>query len=189
MSVDHVVAFRQCRTGVLMSIIHYLAYGSNLHPLRLTARVPAARALGMAEIRGYRLAFDKRGQDGSGKCLLYTSSSEHDTIYAALYAMPVQAKSMLDAHEGTGYRTQLIRCVLDGASYSAYWYAAEPAYVQAGLPPFYWYKELVLAGARYHHFPDDYIARIESVPAQPDIDSERTQKNIKLLKQLGADFE
>ena len=37
----------------------YFAYGSNLHPPRLRARTPSARALGRADLEGYRLLFHK----------------------------------------------------------------------------------------------------------------------------------
>ena len=60
-----------------LSIIHYLAYGSNLHPLRLTLRVPSARVIGVVEMPGYMLEFHKRSIDGSGKCLIYTEQGEH----------------------------------------------------------------------------------------------------------------
>ncbi len=45
----------------------YFACGSNLHPLRLSLRVPAARFQGALALTGYQLRFNKRGRDGSGK--------------------------------------------------------------------------------------------------------------------------
>ena len=40
----------------------YAAYGSNLHPVRLSARVRAARLLGAGSVTGWELRFNKRGQ-------------------------------------------------------------------------------------------------------------------------------
>lgn len=56
-----------------MTTVHYLAYGSNLHPLRLTARVSSARPLGTVPMPGYKIAFHKRSIDHSGKCLFYVT--------------------------------------------------------------------------------------------------------------------
>lgn len=39
------------------------------------------------------------------------------------------------------------------------------------------YKNLVLAGARYHKFPNEYVAAIEATPSKPDPDAKRTQEN------------
>lgn len=52
-----------------MQIHHCLAYGSNLHPLRLRKRVSTANLIGIVEMQGYQLAFHKRSTDESGKCL------------------------------------------------------------------------------------------------------------------------
>ena len=55
-----------------MTLLYYLAYGSNLHPVRLTERVPSARFLGLTSLFGYQLRFHKRHEpDGSGKCNMY----------------------------------------------------------------------------------------------------------------------
>lgn len=59
-----------------MPTIHYLAYGSNLHPIRMTERVPSARVLGAIELPDHLLAFNKRSTDGSSKCLLYSQLRE-----------------------------------------------------------------------------------------------------------------
>jgi hypothetical protein len=50
--------------------LHYLAYGSNLHPIRLRQRVNSARLIATLSLPGYRVLFNKRGQDLSAKCNL-----------------------------------------------------------------------------------------------------------------------
>ena len=57
-----------------------LAYGSNLHPFRLTHRVPSAKLLGVVSVPGKRLAFHKRSDDGSGKCLFYAPGGAEDMM-------------------------------------------------------------------------------------------------------------
>ena len=53
-----------------MDKILYFAYGSNMFSRRLkhSTRVPSAEVVGVGSIKGYRLTFDKRSNDGSGKC-------------------------------------------------------------------------------------------------------------------------
>ena len=43
----------------------YAAYGSNLHPARLSRRAPSAEFVGTALLPGWELRLHKRGQDGS----------------------------------------------------------------------------------------------------------------------------
>lgn len=83
-----------------MPTVHYLAYGCNLHPLRLAARVPSARALDVIEMPGALLAFHKRSSDGSGKCLLYTEQGERHKTYGVLYEFDARDKGSLDLLEG-----------------------------------------------------------------------------------------
>ncbi|TNF88372.1 MAG: gamma-glutamylcyclotransferase, partial [Gammaproteobacteria bacterium] len=44
-----------------MDSLYYFAYGSNMSPARLQARVPSARPLGVYRLKGHRLSFHKRG--------------------------------------------------------------------------------------------------------------------------------
>lgn len=171
-----------------MTIVHYLAYGSNLHPSRLAARVPSARVIGVVEMPGYMLAFHKRSVDGSGKCLLYTEQGTSHKTFGVLYAFDAREKANLDSAEGKGkgYIEQLVQFPLNGQTYTPYIYCAQSTHVDANLVPYHWYKSLVLAGARYHGLPPDYMTAIEATPSKPDPDAKRTQENEKLLRQMGV---
>jgi hypothetical protein len=57
-----------------------------------------------------------------------------------------------------------------------------PAWVLPGLVPFSWYRELVVAGARYHDLPDRYVRRIRSTPCEPDPDPVRAAAHLELLR-------
>ena len=86
-----------------MSKLYYLAYGSNLHPVRLQNRVPSANFMGLVAMPGYRLCFHKRHHDdNSGKCNMYWTSEDNDVVYGAIYEMHSSEKSLLDQCEGTG---------------------------------------------------------------------------------------
>lgn len=170
-----------------MPTVHYLAYGSNLHPLRLTARVPSARVIGVIEMPSYLLAFHKRSVDGSGKCLIYTEQGEHQKMYGVLYEFDSRDKANLDVLEGNGkgYTEKLVQFSLNGETYTPYIYVAQSTHIDATLVPYHWYKSLVLAGARYHNFPPEYVAAIEATPSKADPDAKRTQDNEDLLRQMG----
>ena len=169
-----------------MPNVFYLAYGSNLHPLRLAARVSSARAVGVVEMPGYRLAFHKRSIDGSGKCLIYTEQSQSHKMYGVLYKFEASEKASLDKVEGkgNGYCEQLAQFWLNRETYTPYVYVAQSTHIDPSLVPFHWYKGLVLAGARYHRFPAEYIASIEAIPSKADPDIKRTQENENLLRQM-----
>lgn len=83
-----------------MKSLHYLAYGSNLHPLRLMERVPSARLIGVTEITGYQLRFHKRGKDGSAKCDLCWSDDRKSSVFGAIYRIASNEKPILDRAEG-----------------------------------------------------------------------------------------
>ena len=79
----------------------YLAYGSNLTPARLSARVGNLDVLGTVPLPGYRLEFSKRGADGSGKCTLIAAPGSH--AWGAIYRIADGAKATLDKIEGLGH--------------------------------------------------------------------------------------
>ena len=171
-----------------MQTVHYLAYGSNLHPRRLATRVPSARAIGVVEMPGYLLAFHKRSIDGSGKCLIYTEPGQRHKIYGVLYEFDAREKEALDKAEGkgSGYCEQLIQLPLNGETYTPYVYVAQSTHIDPSLVPYHWYKSLVLVGARYHGLPADYITAIEAALSKPDPDAKRKQKNENILKLCSA---
>ena len=148
----------------------YAAYGSNLHPARLAERIPSARLVGTAWLPDWSLRFHKRSRDRSAKCSILTGG---EGVHLAIFDITAEDKLVLDGIEGlgngyAGIALNLPRC---GACVS---YVAEASHIDDTLRPYDWYRELVLAGARFHGFPDDYVRRIERVQAIPDPDSARS---------------
>jgi hypothetical protein len=158
-----------------MGRLQYLAYGSNLHPRRLRARVPSAVSLGVIKIDGWQLAFEKRGLDGSAKCTLrpYTGtdplSCGRGVAYGVVYRIHAEQRSLLDSAEDLG-RSYLEHRLQTNDFGEVFFYRAAEGFVDPHLKPFDWYHALVLAGAQHHHLPRDYIDRIAriSVVADPD---------------------
>lgn len=156
----------------------YAAYGSNLHPVRLQDRLPTAELVGVAELAGFELCFNKRSNvDGSGKCNIQPAES---ATHVAVYELEAGDQRRLDAIEGVGngYRVELVR--LDGFG-DCFVYVAESAHVDDDLMPFSWYKKLVLAGCRYHAFPAGYHERIARWRCRPDPDRRRHSAGMALV--------
>lgn len=169
-----------------MAAINYFAYGSNLHPLRLAARVPSAKLIGNVELSGYRLTFHKRSLDGSGKCLIFPDQDARSPVFGALYEFKREEKQLLDLVEGlgSGYDESLLELICGKTRYTAYTYIAQPAYIDTALAPYHWYKQLVVAGSRYHNFPQSYIENLEATISCDDPDEERTTLNEALLQRI-----
>jgi len=166
------------------ALLHYFAYGSNLHPPRLRARTPSCQVLSVAMLPGYALHFHKRGRDGSGKCnILYTGKAA-DCVYGVVYQLLAAHKSRLDRAEGLGqgYRLRRLRVLAATREYHAFCYQAEPAYIDDTLQPFAWYQDLVLTGARYHRLPFAYRGRLARITAIPDPDPARHAQHRRLLR-------
>ncbi|MEZ5524846.1 MAG: gamma-glutamylcyclotransferase family protein [Pseudomonadales bacterium] len=161
--------------------ILYYAYGSNLHPERLGARIPSSQLMGVAELSGYQLLFHKRGADQSAKCnALYSGNPEH-ILLGSLFSMAVHEKPILDEIEGAGYVVAEVIVNYSGSRYPAFMYVAEQDYIDDSLLPYQWYKEFVYLGARYMGFPDHYVSRLAEVEAIADADAERHALNERVL--------
>ena len=167
-------------------VVYCVAYGSNLHPLRIQERVPSARALGVVELPGFDLAFRKRSNDQSGKCSLHAAPAT-SKAYGVLYQFNPGDKAGLDVAEGSGkgYFEQQVSVPLKGANYNAYLYMVSSTHLNSVLAPYHWYKNLVVAGAQFHSLPSEYVAAIQSVVSVEDSNSQRREENEALLRRMG----
>jgi gamma-glutamylcyclotransferase len=157
------------------------AYGSNMLSARLQARVPSAKAIGIGQLRGHVLRWHKRSNDGSGKCDVQITDTETDNVWGVLFRFKMSEKADLDEAEGlnNGYAEKDVDILVGTkASKAQVYYATnkEPA-----LRPYQWYKAFVVAGAREHHLPVEYLATLESMAAVPDLNTKRAAKNERLL--------
>lgn len=162
--------------------ILYYAYGSNLHPERLGARIPTSRLLGVAELSGYQLLFHKLGADQSAKCNALFSGDPGHILLGALFSMAAHEKPILDDIEGAGYVVSEVVVKHGGTDHSAFMYVAEQAYIDDSLRPYQWYKEFVFLGAKFLDFPEHYVAQLAAVEAVDDGDPERHARNERVLK-------
>ncbi len=160
----------------------YLAYGSNLHPARLRARLGPIEVLGAAVLEGRRLSFDKLGTDASGKCTVHPDPA--GTLHGALFVLTPAQRATLDGIEGVGAGYTVERVTVDqaGATLEAFTYVAQATHLRPGLAPFGWYRGLVEAGTVFHGFPADYLEAIRAVATVEDPDARRRRRNAALLR-------
>lgn len=160
--------------------LFYFAYGSNLLSARLRERVPSARLEASAALADFRLAFNKRGADGSAKCNL-VPGRESDAVHGVIWRVHPDEKAALDAVEGPAYYTWWRILPAAGREYPVFTYMARPGMTTDDGKPYDWYRAYVIAGAREHEFPADYIDALHGVPGMPDPDQERAQRNRAIL--------
>lgn len=165
----------------------YFAYGSNLHPLRLRERVPSAQLLGAASLHGHVLAYGKRGIDGSGKCTTRPGARGTDRVLGALFSVRDDELHVLDAAEGPDYQRKTALFTLATRSIEAFYYEAREHALDDKLRPFDWYRDLVVAGARFHGLPTDYVAMLQAVVTQHDPDAQRVARVRELLASMSGD--
>lgn len=137
-------------------MIRYFAYGSNLSSHRLRARTPSAVADGVAILRGWTLAFDKHGRDGTAKANIVPAPRE--TVWGVVYRIDRAERPRLDAAEGLGfaYADRWLEVDVRGRG-PARVLSYVAIDVRAGLSVPSWYLGHMLAGAREHGLPAIYV--------------------------------
>lgn len=166
----------------------YLAYGSNLHPLRLGERVGSVECLGKVCLPGWKLVFDKRGSDGSAKANLRAAPGTGHEAWGALFRLHRRQYAILDRFEGVGrgYETFWLDLVVDGRETPVLTYLSPSHWQLTDGLPHDWYLQLVAIGARFHDLPKAVFDQLADQPASPDPDPQRASRHRRLLARLGA---
>jgi hypothetical protein len=149
-------------------------------------RVPSAELVGVAEHSKHTLSFHKKSNDGSGKCNMLKSATESDLIYGAIYKIKAEHKNKLDNFEGKGYgyTDNQILVKHNGSEQHLFTYLAQQSHIVDGLKPYHWYKQLVILGAQYLQFPEDYISSIEAIESIEDPEKERRDDQEELVARI-----
>ena len=164
---------------------YVFAYGSNMLCSRLRDRCSSAESLGVAELNGFMLHWHKRSEkDGSGKCDIVSTSLPNMRVFGVIYRVAVCQKCLLDKAEGLGqgYDEIDIDVLCDGEQITAKAYQATD--IDQSLKPYSWYRALVVAGAREHHLPKEYISQLETVAAYKDPNRARHDWNMRLIGEV-----
>lgn len=143
----------------------YFAYGSNMNTKRIRSRVPLATVIGRARLLDKRMVCNKKGEDGSGKANLVDSPG--DLVWGVLYEVDLAKLDKLDQAEGGYQRTKLQVWTEQGNPVTAEVYVSKK--LAADPMPYDWYKKLIIAGAREHQLPRDYLEYLEQLPSKPDL--------------------
>ncbi len=149
----------------------YFAYGSNMSTRRLQHRLPGAVPLGIAEWRERALVFDKLSRDGSGKANLISRAGE--CSWGVVFRLQTHHWAVLDSFEPGYSRCDSMVLQPDGSELDVQTYLADADHVagEAAPPPYDWYLEHLLLGAREHGLPLAYIARLEAIETQSEAGS------------------
>ncbi|SRR5437660_4519809 len=149
------------------------AYGSNMCSGRFRAYAVSPEGEGRAALLlAYRLVFNKRSQDGSGKANVEPHEPSH--VWGVLYTIPDTDLETLDRREGAGYRRVRMPVRMNDADIMNAWvYLASEPSNDAALRPYTWYKRFLVEGAREHSLPAQYIATLENIEAVQDTDAAR----------------
>lgn len=166
-------------------MVAIFAYGSNMLTARMTARVPSAGLLGSVLLERFVLRWNKRSKDGSAKCSIEETGRREDVVWGVLYALDREGKGKLDHFEGLGrgYGERLVTVLAAGRPTRVSVYYATSTDLNAR--PYDWYRDLVVAGAREHGLPPEYIRSLEAVLATPDPKESRAAE-ARLLLRAGA---
>lgn len=144
------------------------AYGSNMCSERLKKYGVAPEGQGEpAYLAGYRLRFNKRSVDGSGKANVEPDACA--TLWGVVYEIPTAQLQTLDRGEGSGYiRERKTVRTSDGHAIDVWVYVACAQAVEEPLRPYDWYKHLLVKGAKEHGLPRPYLQFLEAVDAMKD---------------------
>lgn len=160
--------------------MYYFSYGSNMLLARLARkdRCPSAKPVGVASVKGNKLVFQKKSVDGSGKATLVKSDDAESIIYGMVFKIDEGELAALDFAEGevavgkSGYRREnkFEVLLIEGEEIiESITYIASSCSIYEDLKPYYWYLELVKAGARQNNLPKEYINKLEAIKSTTDI--------------------
>lgn len=159
----------QTKRVVVMQVF-YFAYGSNMSSEHLHSRITSVKIIGRAFLQDWRIVFNKRSKDGSGKANLVENPG--NVVWGVLYEINDSDMNTLDMIEG-GYERVTVRVQKpDGNEVEAVTYVSKD--LTNDSRPYRWYKKLLLSGAREHNLPQHYIAYLEGFSVKPDKGSEIT---------------
>lgn len=182
-----IAALKNAETGAPEPVV-YFAYGSNMSTARLRERMPSCKSLGIATLPGHSLCFHKRSVDKSGKCNAFASGND-DRVIGVLFSFDPAERAELDKAEGvgSGYEHAMVTVINGkGRRRKVLTFLASSDYIDDSLKPYGWYKDFVLAGAREHGLPPEYVAEyIESVDAIEDPDKTRDKDQRTTLRSPG----
>ena len=173
-------------------MLTYFAYGSNMLKERLLRRCPSVKRAGPGELKGFSLAFTKRGRDLSGKATIMRDRGQ--SVHGVVFSLTEDELALLDGFEGLGRGYDRLENELiimpNGETTPAFTYMAPSSACDTTLFPFDWYHALVLAGAMQNDLPETYRAHLQKVATRRDPDADRATRleALDVLKEAGFEL-
>jgi gamma-glutamylcyclotransferase len=166
-------------------MIKIFCYGSNLLTRRLENRIGNFKKIGIAQLKNYKLSFNKSSKDGSGKATPVLVDEDTETIFGIVIEVSEKQKMILDKYEGknNGYNESRIKVTFnDNTTMDVITYIADKEKIDNNLKPYDWYKALIIFGAFEHQFPIDYINKIRNMEFIFDMEIDRSDENWEIIK-------
>ena len=142
----------------------YFAYGSNMEWKQMRDRCPSASFVGVARLRDHRLAFTRESK--RRKCGVADAVADDGSeVWGVVYQIDERDVGKLDANEDyrpgrqeNAYQRESRHVFVDGNKKNPLEVAVYFANPEDQPPlPNQAYKDLILAGAKHWHLPDEYI--------------------------------
>ena len=165
-------------------MVYYFAYGSNMSIKRIKARLPSVEKVGIFSLAQHKLAFHKKGDDGSAKADAYFTANSNDKIIGLVFRLTSSDIEILDKIEGVGagYEQKQVTVFNEqNESLLALTYYATK--IDSTLKPYPWYHHHVSIGATQASLPESYIESIESITTNQDPDAKRQQREMFIYNQ------
>jgi gamma-glutamylcyclotransferase len=171
-----------------MALTHYFAYGSNMLTERFQSRCASAKARHVAYADNWALTFSKRSQDGSGKATI--SIATGGRVFGVVFDLDESELPELDRFEGAGrgYDRKddfLVHIAGSQEPLSVVTYIASRSSIDINLEPYDWYLSLVVAGARQHALPPEYVSALEATHSRTDPKTNRKSRR-EAMELLGS---
>lgn len=158
---------------------YVFSYGSNMLLDRIKDRVDSVEVVDKHELKGFKLIFNKKCNDGSRKANIEETKDIEDSVWGVIHKIDLADKPILDKFEalGKGYQlTNFMLTIEEDYRLIHYYVATEYRYLEIGKP-YDCYLNLVIAGAKENGFPNEYIEQLKSIESKIDMDVKRREKN------------
>jgi hypothetical protein len=142
--------------------ICYFAYGSNMSTKRLQKRIPDAKFIGVASLKDFQFACNKKSNSVSGKGNIFPNKNA--CIWGVVFQLPHDAILNLDGVE-IGYERITVQVLCNNKSLDCETYISQE--ITSELP-FDWYLDYIIKGAKEHRLPEEYIHMLTQIPVKAD---------------------
>ena len=124
--------------------------------------IDSAEFICRAELKGWRLVFNKKSEDGSAKADI--EDSPGDSVIGVIYEIDENEKTRLDGKEDKYEPISVTVTLEDCSTEKVLTYKSDH---KTGELPYEWYLKLIIGGAKTHGLRKEYIKTLESINTKP----------------------